>query len=168
MVSCYGFQVLNEIYSGHQAKAHAERYLHIIKDAMTIPKTRKDAFPLTYYQLAKYVDLNELLPTLYCIDACPSDNECMLFRNEHKDATECPICGAARYNDSGLPRRTAYYFHLKEILQKMFANPQKAKWMHYATERYNGFFHLILCFYMRLMLLMSAFYFFSIICDESV
>ena len=129
------WQVLNEIYTSQQSHASAERYLNIIKGAMSIPESRESSFPLTYYHLTKYVDMRNLTPELIHIDACPGDKECVLFRNDLAEAKECPVCSESRYDEDGRPRRTAYYFSLKDLFKRAWNNPVLAEWMHYASER---------------------------------
>jgi hypothetical protein len=52
------------------------------------------------------------------IHACV--NDCVLFRNEHADAQECPVCHASRWKssptidkDDSLSRKSKNQFHRK-------------------------------------------------------
>ena len=69
------------------------------------------------------------------IHACK--NDCVLFRGDHADLTECPECGAPRYKRRddggdegrvhGAPQKVAWYFPLKPHLRRLFASSKDAK-----------------------------------------
>ena len=78
------------------------------------------------------------------IHACP--NDCMLYRNEWRDASSCPTCGMSRWkvnkagvtNTKGVPAKVLWYFPLIPRFRSMFQSPEIAndlKW--HAQERGN-------------------------------
>ena len=78
-----------------------------------------------YYEARK---ITENLGFIYeTRDACP--NNCMLFRNEDADLSQCVICGNSRwkdYDDTAVskykkkPAKQMRYFPLKPRLQRLF------------------------------------------------
>ena len=76
------------------------------------------------------------------IHACK--NDCVLFRGDHADLTECPECGAPRYkrrNDRadegrvhGAPQKVAWYFPLIPRLRRLFASSKDAKLLRWHME----------------------------------
>ncbi|XP_010668255.3 uncharacterized protein LOC104885252 [Beta vulgaris subsp. vulgaris] len=78
------------------------------------------------------------------IDACP--NDCMLYWEEHADATHCHVCKTPRWKlndkddmDEGkthrVPAKILRYFPVKKRLQKLFMCPETARHM---TWHANG------------------------------
>ena len=69
------------------------------------------------------------------IHACK--NDCILFRGDHANDTECPKCQTARYkrrNDGGdevrrhgAPQKVAWYFPLIPRLRRLFASRKDAQ-----------------------------------------
>lgn len=79
------------------------------------------------------------------IHAC--SNDCILYRNEHRDLLVCPVCGAPRYkqkekrNDKkrkspaddgeeimkGVPAKVLWYLPIIPRLERLFGNPKEAK-----------------------------------------
>ena len=73
-------------------------------------------------------------------------NDCMLYRNEWRDASSCPTCGMSRWkvnkagvrNTKGVPAKVLWYFPLIPRFRRMFQSPETAndlKW--HAQERGN-------------------------------
>ncbi|KAK9049145.1 hypothetical protein SSX86_031888 [Deinandra increscens subsp. villosa] len=60
------------------------------------------------------------------IHAC--ENDCVLFWNEHKDASECPTCGTSRWkkNTKNVPRKVLWYFPPIPRFRRMFSSPEIA------------------------------------------
>ena len=64
-------------------------------------------------------------------------NDCILFRGDHADLTECPECGNPQYkcrNDGGdeerrhgAPQKVAWYFPLIPCLRHLFATSKDAR-----------------------------------------
>ena len=64
-------------------------------------------------------------------------NDCILFRGDNADLTECPKCQAPRYkrrNDggdetrmNGAPQKVAWYFPLIPPLRRLFATSKDAQ-----------------------------------------
>ena len=71
------------------------------------------------------------------IHACKED--CILFRGDYKDLTECPKCGTSRYkcrNDGGddekrygAPQKVVWYFPIIPRLKRLFASIKEAQRM---------------------------------------
>ena len=67
------------------------------------------------------------------IHACP--NDCILFRNELKDASSCPTCGASRWKvnrrgtkkSKGVHVKVMWYFPLIPRFKRMFQSSKIAK-----------------------------------------
>ena len=67
------------------------------------------------------------------IHACP--NDCILYRNELKDATSCPTCGTSRWKldgtgtkkRKGLPAKVMWYFPPIPRFRRLFQSPKIAK-----------------------------------------
>ncbi|KAK9071565.1 hypothetical protein SSX86_007993 [Deinandra increscens subsp. villosa] len=57
-----------------------------------------------------------------------SENDCVLFWNEHKDASECPTCGTSRWtkNTKNVPRKVMWYFPPIPRFRRMFSSPEIA------------------------------------------
>ncbi|KAL4555368.1 hypothetical protein LXL04_037986 [Taraxacum kok-saghyz] len=55
------------------------------------------------------------------IHACP--NDCVLFRKEHKDASECPTCRTSRWkkNTTNVPSKVLWYFPPIPRFRRMFS-----------------------------------------------
>ncbi len=60
-------------------------------------------------------------------DVCP--NDCVIFRGDHKDALQCPKCGAKRYisEQSSIPARRFTYLPLKPRLSRLFGTANMAQ-----------------------------------------
>ena len=63
--------------------------LKFIKDAFPVGET----FPKSYYEAKKMIEGLGL--SYNKIHACPYD--CMLYRKEHENDTECYVCKTSRY-----------------------------------------------------------------------
>ncbi|KAL6335840.1 hypothetical protein AAG906_040561 [Vitis piasezkii] len=67
------------------------------------------------------------------IHACP--NDCILYRNELKDATSCPTCGTSRWKldgtgskkRKGVPAKVMWYFPPIPRFRRLFQSPKIAK-----------------------------------------
>ncbi|KAL6654028.1 hypothetical protein ACP70R_007493 [Stipagrostis hirtigluma subsp. patula] len=79
------------------------------------------------------------------IHACKED--CILYRGEFADLTECPECGTSRYkrrNDwgddkvaskrKGPPRKVVWYFPIIPRLKRLFANKKEAQLLRWHKE----------------------------------
>ncbi|KAL9683747.1 hypothetical protein QQ045_021172 [Rhodiola kirilowii] len=64
------------------------------------------------------------------IHACP--NDCILYRNAHKDLTECPVCKSSRYKlnkgqtdtSKGTAAKVLWYLPSIPRFQRLFADPK--------------------------------------------
>src|SRR4051812_48330816 len=56
-------------------------------------------------------------------------NDCILYRDEYKDYTACPVCVQGRYKreNKKFPRKVVWYFHITPRLQRYFVDPKEAK-----------------------------------------
>ncbi|KAK9065094.1 hypothetical protein SSX86_016477 [Deinandra increscens subsp. villosa] len=56
------------------------------------------------------------------------ENDCVLFWNEYKDASECPTCGTSRWktNTKNVPRKVLWYFPPIPRFRRMFSSPEIA------------------------------------------
>ncbi|RVW81554.1 hypothetical protein CK203_051852 [Vitis vinifera] len=87
--------------------------------------------PLSMYEAKN--TLNALGMEYEKIHACP--NDCILFRNELKDASSCPTCGASRWKvnrrgskkSKGVPAKVMWYFPPIPRFKRMFQSSKIAK-----------------------------------------
>ena len=87
--------------------------------------------PLSMYEAKK--TLNTLGREYEKIHACP--NDCILYRNELKDATSCPTCGTSRWKldgtgtkkRKGVPAKVMWYFPPIPRFRRLFQSPKIAK-----------------------------------------
>ena len=87
--------------------------------------------PLSMYEAKK--TLNTLGMEYEKIHACP--NDCILYRNELKDATSCPTCGTSRWKldgtgtkkRKGVPAKVMWYFPPIPRFRRLFQSPKIAK-----------------------------------------
>ncbi|CAL8150911.1 unnamed protein product [Prunus armeniaca] len=77
--------------------------------------------------------------------ACPSD--CILYRKEYEDSTNCPTCGISRWKEGkdsivkgGVPAKVVWYFLLIPRFKRMFRSHETAKSLtwHAARKSING------------------------------
>lgn len=56
------------------------------------------------------------------------ENDCVLFWDEHKDASQCPTCGTSRWkeNSKKVPRKVVWYFPPIPRFRRMFLSPETA------------------------------------------
>ncbi|XP_062080223.1 uncharacterized protein LOC133784977 [Humulus lupulus] len=69
------------------------------------------------------------------------ENDCTLFWKEHKDATECPICGFSRYKLKGkrrknVPVKKMHYFPITPHLQRLFMSRHTSEEMRWHKEKH--------------------------------
>ncbi|CAM8931981.1 unnamed protein product [Rhodiola kirilowii] len=65
------------------------------------------------------------------IHACP--NDCILYRNAHKDLTECPLCKSSRYKlnkgrtytSRGTPAKVLWYLPPIPRFQRLFVDAKE-------------------------------------------
>ncbi|KAF7150069.1 hypothetical protein RHSIM_Rhsim02G0161000 [Rhododendron simsii] len=104
-----------------------------------------EKLPNSYYEAKKV--LGELGLSYKKIHACP--NNCMLYRKEHIDDTECHVCHEQRYkivdNHEGaegalakkckkVPRKVLRHFSLIPRLQRLFMSSKIASFMKWHDE----------------------------------
>uniref|UniRef100_A0A7M5XIY5 DUF4218 domain-containing protein n=2 Tax=Clytia hemisphaerica TaxID=252671 RepID=A0A7M5XIY5_9CNID len=80
----------------------------------------ENQMPKTYDEARRLIQ-PFLLP-LEKYDCCIDD--CMLFRGKNANAKDCIICGKARFDANGRPKRTFKYFPLGPRLARMIASPE--------------------------------------------
>ncbi|CAL2229361.1 unnamed protein product [Prunus armeniaca] len=64
--------------------------------------------------------------------ACP--NDCILYRKEYEDSTNCPTCGISRWKEGkdsilkeGVPAKVVWYFPPIPRFKRMFRSHETAK-----------------------------------------
>ncbi|CAM8938710.1 unnamed protein product [Rhodiola kirilowii] len=75
------------------------------------------------------------------IHACP--NDCILYRNAHKDLTECPVCKSSRYKlnkgrtatSKGSAAKVLWYLPPIPRFQRLFADPKDSGNMRWHAEK---------------------------------
>ena len=101
--------------------------LQILGDMLPV----NNEMPLSMYEAKK--TLNALGMEYEKIHAC--SNDCILYRNELKDASSCPTCGMSRWkaNKAGvrstkrIPGKVLWYFPPIPRFKRMFQSPKTAK-----------------------------------------
>ncbi|CAL8992503.1 unnamed protein product, partial [Prunus brigantina] len=77
--------------------------------------------------------------------ACP--NDCILYRKEYEDSTNCPTCGISRWKEGkdsilkeGVPAKVGWYFSLIPRFKRMFRSHETAKSLtwHAARKSIDG------------------------------
>ncbi|KAI5334530.1 hypothetical protein L3X38_024663 [Prunus dulcis] len=77
--------------------------------------------------------------------ACP--NDCILYRKEYEDSTNCPTCGISRWNEGkdsilkeGVPAKVVWYFPPIPRFKRMFQSHETAKSLtwHAARKSIDG------------------------------
>ena len=89
--------------------------------------------PLSMYKAKK--TLNALGMEYEKIHACP--NDCILYRNELKNASSCPTCGASRWKVNstrtrkrkGVPAKVMWYFPPIPRFKRMFHSSKIEKYL---------------------------------------
>jgi hypothetical protein len=127
-------------------------HLHVTLKLMDIKarfKSTDASLDATLEYLHKILPKGNLLPR--SVDeakkiVCPLDlphvryhtciNDCILYRNEHENKTECPTCNEPRYKPGKKePRKVVWYLPLIPRLQRYFADPKEAKTMTWHKTR---------------------------------
>ena len=101
--------------------------LQILGDMLPV----NNEMPLSMYEAKK--TLNALGMEYEKIHACP--NDCILYRNELKDASSCPTCGMSRWkaNKAGvrstkrIPGKVLWYFPPIPRFKRIFNLPKQLK-----------------------------------------
>lgn len=102
-------------------------------DGSSIPKNFHEA-----KKLVKHLGLGYIT-----IHAC--ENDCILFWKKHLKKQKCPVCNTSRWKMerrsldgrrvNRVPRKVLRYFPIKERLQRLFLNPEKAADMRWHDEK---------------------------------
>ncbi|XP_073120763.1 uncharacterized protein [Henckelia pumila] len=86
--------------------------------------------PLSYYDAKK--SFSALGMNYVKIHACP--NDCILYRKEFEDLSNCPICGMLRWKlgnnsvvNEGIPAKVLWYFPPIPRFQRLFRNKEVSK-----------------------------------------
>ena len=79
--------------------------------------------PDSYASACKMIEPYLVKPVVF--DVCC--NDCILFRNEHVNATECPECKSLRYKRDKIPTRKFVYLLLGPRLARMFGTKNLAQ-----------------------------------------
>ncbi|XP_073153348.1 uncharacterized protein [Henckelia pumila] len=86
--------------------------------------------PLSYYDAKK--SFSALGMNYVKIHACP--NDCILYRKEFEDLSNCPICGMSRWKlgnnsvvNEGIPAKVLWYFPPIPRFQRLFRNKEVSK-----------------------------------------
>jgi hypothetical protein len=64
-------------------------------------------------------------------------NDCVLYQNEYKDRTTCPMCGQGRYKSGNkkVPQKVVWYFPITSCLQWYFVDPKEVELMQWHVKR---------------------------------
>ncbi|KAL6544843.1 hypothetical protein OROMI_023705 [Orobanche minor] len=87
----------------------------LLPDDNVLPRRAYDA-----KQMLKLIGL-----THEKIHACPKD--CILYRKEYADLSECPKCGTKRFNKKKSPAKVMWYFPIIPRLRRLYSSPNDAK-----------------------------------------
>ncbi|XP_062081301.1 uncharacterized protein LOC133786101 [Humulus lupulus] len=116
---------------GDEPNAKAKEFYNLIKDAEkelypALPKG--ETLPNSFYEAKKLI--NALGLDYEKIDACPKD--CMLYRKEHANDTECEVCSTPRSE-----AKVLRHFPLIPRLQRLFMSSKTSDFMtwHYKQDR---------------------------------
>ena len=144
---CRNFTKLSALVKLYNLKARYgwsdksfSKLLSILRDMLPL----NNELPLSMYEAKK--TLNTLGMEYEKIHACP--NDCILYRNELKDATSCPTCGTSRWKldgtgtkkRKGVPAKVMWYFPPIPRFRRLFQSPKIAKdliW-HAQEREFNG------------------------------
>ena len=131
---CRNFTKLSALVKLYNLKARYgwsdksfSKLLSILRDMLPL----NNELPLSMYEAKK--TLNTLGMEYEKIHACP--NDCILYRNELKDATSCPTCGTSRWKldgtgtkkRKGVPAKVMWYFPPIPRFRRLFQSPKIAK-----------------------------------------
>ena len=72
--------------------------------------------PTTYHEAYRVVK-PYLIPEVV-FDVCPTD--CILFRQQYKDAVSCPKCNNSRFKAGKIPKRSFHYLPLRPWLVRNY------------------------------------------------
>ena len=102
-----------------------------------------EILPKSFYETKKF--LGELGLKYEKIHACP--NDCILFRKEHANESQCPVCGSSRWKPGSaanhghskkiihkVPVKVLRYFPLIPRLQRLFLSSKTAQFMRWHAE----------------------------------
>jgi hypothetical protein len=113
----------------HWTDRSFDELLHLLEDILP----EGNELPKTTYE-AKLI-LCPMGLEVEKIHACKYD--CILYRGEHAELTECPECGTSRYKrrkdggddkmKHGAPRKVAWYFPIIPHLKRLFATAKDAQ-----------------------------------------
>ncbi|WKA02961.1 hypothetical protein VitviT2T_021106 [Vitis vinifera] len=133
-LGCRNFTKLSALVKLYNLKARYEwsdksfsELLSILGDMLPL----NNELSLSMYEAKK--TLNTLGIEYEKIHACP--NDCILYRNELKDATSCPTCGTSRWKldgtgtkkRKGVPAKVMWYFPPIPRFRRLFQSPKIAK-----------------------------------------
>lgn len=79
--------------------------------------------PDSYTAAHQLIDPYLVRPILF--DACP--NDCLIFRGNHTDDTECMTCGAHRFVKPNVPAKRFQYLPVGPRLQRLFGTANLAQ-----------------------------------------
>ncbi|RVX18749.1 hypothetical protein CK203_006964 [Vitis vinifera] len=133
-LGCRNFTKLSALVKLYNLKARYEwsdksfsELLSILGDMLPL----NNELSLSMYEAKK--TLNTLGIEYEKIHACP--NDCILYRNELKDATSCPTCGTSRWKldgtgtkkRKGVPAKVMWYFPPIPRFRRLFQSPKMQK-----------------------------------------
>ena len=67
------------------------------------------------------------------IHACP--NDCILYRKEHEEKEQCPICKTLRYKSYKTPAKVLWYLPIIPRFKRLFANEINAKNLRWHADK---------------------------------
>ena len=114
--------------------------LQLLEDILPL----NNEMPLSMYEAKK--TLNALGMACQKIHAC--SNDCILYRNQYKDAIACPTCGKSRWKidngrekiKNGVPIKVLWYFPPIPRFKRMLQSSQTAEHLvwHVKDKEYDG------------------------------
>ncbi|KAL9459648.1 hypothetical protein AB3S75_002951 [Citrus x aurantiifolia] len=141
--SCSKFtklSVLVKLYSLKARNGWSDRGFSNLLKLLREMLPDNNEMPCSMYEAKK--TLNALGMEYEKIHACP--NDCILYRNDHKDSVICPNCGAARWKlkktstemKIGVPAKVLWYFPPIPRFKRMFRSVETSKNLTWnATQR---------------------------------
>ncbi|KAE8682326.1 hypothetical protein F3Y22_tig00111254pilonHSYRG00002 [Hibiscus syriacus] len=105
-------------------------------------KCPKDVSPLNNRIPNSLYDAKKLLKGVGLqyekIPAC--ENDCVLFWKEHKEASQCPICGTSRWkkNTKNVPSKVLWYFPPIPRFTRMCSSPKRAQDLTWHTQGWDN------------------------------
>ncbi|BBG94183.1 cyclic nucleotide gated channel 1 [Prunus dulcis] len=137
------YEFANVIGDGDQPVYPGCRKYTKIIDTSRRFASRRNTIPTSMYEAKK--TLCALGLSYEKMHACP--NDCILYRKEYEDSTNCPTCGISRWKEGkdsilkeGVPAKVVWYFPPIPRFKRMFQSHETAKSLtwHAARKSIDG------------------------------